>query len=93
MPAEIVELWERRLGKLKPEQLAREVMRLPAKRRLELIVERPDAQSVVAALDANDFFYTVQEIGADDSLPLLALASFEQLSHLFDIEWWRKEDP
>ena len=66
-------------------------MRLPAKRRLELIVERPDAQSVVAALDANDFFYTVQEIGADDSLPILALASFEQLSHLFDIEWWRKE--
>ena len=91
MPAEIVELWERRLGKLKPEELAREVMRLPAKRRLEQIVERPDAQSVVAALDANDFFYTVQEIGADDSLPLLALASFEQLSHLFDIEWWRKE--
>ena len=91
MPAEIVELWERRLGKLKPEELAREVMRLPAKRRLELIVERPDAQSVVAALDPNDFFYTVQEIGADDSLPILVLASFEQLSHLFDIEWWRKE--
>ena len=91
MPADIVELRERRLRNLKPAQLARELMRLPAKRRLELIVERPDAQSVVAALDANDFFHTVQEIGADDSLPLLALASFEQMNHLFDIEWWRKD--
>ena len=91
MPADIVELRDRRLRKLKPAQLARELMSLPAKRRLELIVERPDAQSVVAALDANDFFHTVQEIGADDSLPLLALASLEQMNHLFDIEWWRKD--
>jgi hypothetical protein len=66
-------------------------MNLPAKRRLKLIVDRPDAQSVAAALDANDFFHTVQEIGADDSLPLLALASLEQINHLFDIEWWRKD--
>ena len=91
MPADIVELRERRLGKLKPAQLARELMGLPAKKRLKLIVERPDAQSVVAALDVNDFFHTVQEIGADDSLSLLALASLEQMNHLFDIEWWRKD--
>ncbi len=82
---------EKWLYKQKPAQLARELMSLPAKRRLELIVERPDAQSVVTLLDANDFFHTVQEIGADDSLPLLALASFEQINHLFDIEWWRKD--
>ena len=73
MPADIVELRERRLGKLKPAQLARELMNLPAKRRLKLIVDRPDAQSVAAALDANDFFHTVQEIGADDSCRFLPL--------------------
>jgi hypothetical protein len=66
-------------------------MGLPAKRRLELILERPDAQSVTAALDANDFFHTIQEIGPDDSVPLLALASLEQVNHLFDIEWWRRD--
>ncbi|MGO9019168.1 MAG: DUF6178 family protein [Syntrophobacteraceae bacterium] len=91
MPADIVEFRERRFGKLKPAQLARELMSVPAKRRLKLIVERPDAQAVVAALDVNDFFHTVQEIGPDDSLPLLALASHEQMNHLFDIEWWRKD--
>ncbi len=91
MPADIVELMARKLGKLEPAQLALELMRLPAKRRVELIVGRPDARSVIAALDANDFFYTVLDIGPDDSLPVLALAGLEQLNHLFDIEWWRKD--
>ncbi len=91
MGADIVELEERRTGKGGPAQLARQLMTIPAKRRLELILERPDAGSVVAALDANDFFHTLQEIGPDDSLPLLALASLEQVNHVFDIEWWRKD--
>ncbi len=91
MPADVVKLDERRLRKTGPARLARELMGLPAKRRLELILERPDAQSVTAALDANDFFHTIQEIGPDDSVPLLALASLEQVNHLFDIEWWRRD--
>jgi hypothetical protein len=91
MPADIVEMMAKKLGKLQPAQLALELMRLPAKRRVELIVGRQDARSVIAALDANDFFHTVQEIGPDDSLAVLALASLEQLNHLFDIEWWRKD--
>jgi hypothetical protein len=91
MPADVVELIAKKLEKLEPGQLALELMRLPAKRRVELIVGRPDAQEVMAVLDANDFFYTVQEIGPDDSLSVLALATEEQLNHLFDIEWWRKD--
>ena len=91
MPAEIVDLNEKRLSKLKPEEIAGALMRLPAKRRIEVILKRQDSEAVVAALDANDFFHTVQEIGPDDSLPVLALASLEQLNHLFDIEWWRKD--
>ncbi len=87
----IVELKEKELEKLTRGQLALGLMRLPAKRRIELIVGRQDAQSVVAGLDANDFFHTVLEVGADDSLPILAMGSLEQLNHLFDIEWWRKD--
>jgi hypothetical protein len=91
MPADILDLNEKRLERLRPRQLSRELMRLPAKRRLELILERPDAAAVVAALDANDFFYSVKEIGPDDSLSMLALAKIDQLNHLFDLEWWRKD--
>ncbi len=91
MPADIVRLDEKRLRKTGPARLARHIMGLPAKRRLEMILERPDAQAVVAGLDANDFYHTLQEIGPDDALPLLALASIEQVNHLFDIEWWRRD--
>jgi len=91
MAADILNLNERRLERLPPRLLSRELMRLPAKRRLELILERSDSAAVVAALDANDFFYSVQEIGPDDSLPFLALAQVDQLDHLFDLEWWRKD--
>ncbi len=91
MPADILDFNDKTLAKLPPDRLAGELMRLPARRRLDLILDRTDSEAVVAALDANDFFFTVQEIGADDSLPLLALGRQDQLNHLFDIEWWRKD--
>lgn len=91
MPAEIVDLNEKRLEKLGPGQRVRELMRIPAKRRFELILESPDAERTMAALDVNDFFHFLQDIGPDDSLPMLALASVEQINHLFDIDWWRKD--
>jgi hypothetical protein len=91
MPADVVKLDERRLRRSGPAQFARDLMSHPARQRMELILERPDAKDLVAAMDANDFFHTIQEIGPDDSLSLLALASLEQVNHLFDIEWWRKD--
>jgi hypothetical protein len=91
MPADIQELNDKTLATLPPDGLAGQLMRLPAKKRLELILDRPDSEAVVAAMDVNDFFFTVQEIGGDDSLPLLAMGRPDQLNHLFDIEWWRKD--
>jgi len=89
--ANIVDLNEKRLEKLPPRQLTRELMGLPAKRRMKVILERADAELVVSALDANDFFFTIAEIGPDDALPLLALARLDQINHIFDIEWWKKD--
>eukprot|EP00389_Voromonas_pontica_P009811 GDKH01014897.1.p2 GENE.GDKH01014897.1~~GDKH01014897.1.p2 ORF type:complete len:566 (+),score=176.84 GDKH01014897.1:91-1788(+) len=91
MPTNIVDLNEKRIERLPARELARELMRLPAKKRMDLILERPDSESVVAAMDANDLFFTIQEIGPDDSLPVLGLASPEQVDHIFDLEWWRKD--
>ncbi|MCE5334560.1 MAG: DUF6178 family protein [Desulfobacteraceae bacterium] len=91
MPANILDLNEKRLERLPVRELARELMRLPAKRRMDLILERTDSESVVAAMDANDLFFTLQEIGPDDALPILGLASLEQVNHIFDLQWWRKD--
>lgn len=67
------------------------LMKLPARERLAEILARPDAEAVVAGLPVQDFFLFVQEIGPDDAGPLLALGKCEQLIHLFDIEWWSKD--
>lgn len=92
MAGDILNLNDKRLVRLPPAQLARELMRLPAKKRMEVIMERPDAEAVAAAMDVGDFFFTIQEIGPDDSIPLLALSTRDQMDHLFDIEWWKKDE-
>ncbi|NSW86606.1 MAG: hypothetical protein HPY84_09830 [Syntrophobacteraceae bacterium] len=79
------------LERLPPGQLTPYLFRLPARKRLEAVLQRADAASVIEALDVQDFFFFVQELGAEDSLPLLALARVDQLNHLFDIQWWNKD--
>jgi hypothetical protein len=80
-----------RLEKLPPDALSRELMYLPAKERLETILNRPDSAAVVAALAEQDFFLTVMELGPNDALPMLALAQMQQLNLLFDLQWWQKD--
>lgn len=72
-------------------ELSRQLMGLPARKRLEAVLSRPDAAEVVAAFPVQDFFFFVKEIGPDDALPILALGQVEQLVHLFDLEWWEKD--
>lgn len=91
MGAPIVDFEEKRLEKLPPRELSRYLMSLPVKKRLDLILQRADAEEVVAALSDQDFFFSVKELGPDDSLPLLSLARVDQLNHLFDLEWWKKD--
>ncbi len=76
---------------LTPRELSQQLMGLPARKRLEAVLSRPDAEAVVAALPVQDFFFFVKEIGPDDALALLALGQVEQLVHLFDLEWWDKD--
>ncbi len=67
------------------------IMSMPARQRLESILEHEDAEALVGQLSVHDFYFTVKEIGAEDATPLLALAKIEQLNHLFGLEWWLKD--
>jgi len=87
----VVDFEEKRLDKLPPREMSGRLMRLAPRERLQVILDRTDAEAVVAALAVQDFYISVQETGPDDSLPLLALATVAQLKHLFDIEWWQKD--
>lgn len=67
------------------------LMTLPAKARMEAILDRVDAAQIVQAMNPQDLYLTVKEIGPDDALPLLSLASTSQWIHFFDMECWHKD--
>ncbi|HOV86468.1 MAG TPA: DUF6178 family protein [Syntrophobacteraceae bacterium] len=69
----------------------RRLMTLPVKARLDAILAREDAEKVFAGLPVQDFYFSVVEIGPEDSLPFLALAGVDQLNYLFDLQWWKKD--
>lgn len=91
MPTAVIDFTEKRLEKLAPGALSLSLMRLPARRRLEMILQREDAEQVVAALAEQDFYFSVKEIGPEDALALLGMARLQQLNHMFDLEWWHKD--
>lgn len=91
MAKNVIDLESKRWTKWPPRLLARHIMTFSAKERMETIISRPDAEAVAAALSDQDFYLTVKEIGAEDALPLLAVASLDQITHVFDLEMWRKD--
>ncbi len=88
----IIDFKEKRIERLPPRELSSHLMSLPVRQRMEIVLQREDAEAVVQAMPEQDFYFTVKEIGPDDSLPFLALARIEQLDHLFDIEWWMRDE-
>ncbi len=64
---------------------------LPAKKRLDAILERPDVMRVVRSLPVQDVLLTVREVGPSDSLELIELLSPRQVQGLLDLDAWRKD--
>jgi hypothetical protein len=66
-------------------------LRLPADRRLELLLHSPKPMRLVRALPDADLYLTVREVGPADAMPLISLASAAQIMHLIDLESWRND--
>lgn len=63
---------------------------LPAKRRLELIVEDPDGRRLTRGFTPQEYYLMVKEIGETDAQQLIVNGSAEQLTVLLDFELWDK---
>jgi len=73
-------------------QQAREAaLALPPEKALERILEHPEPAALVHSFPAQDLHLLIHEIGPDDGLPLLALASDGQLEYILDQEAWRDD--
>jgi hypothetical protein len=69
----------------------REIMALPPEQALGRILSDPQPAALVHSFPESDFYLLVHDIGPEDALPLLALASDRQWDHVLDLEAWAKD--
>ena len=69
----------------------REILSVPPKKALERIVDAPQPAALVHSIPEEDFYFLVNDIGHNDSLPLLSLASNKQWEYMVDLEVWEKD--
>jgi hypothetical protein len=67
------------------------VLELNSRDRLEALLHAKQPMRLVRSIPDSELYLTVRELGPADALPLLALASAEQLQHLVDLEAWRRD--
>jgi hypothetical protein len=69
----------------------RAVLSLPGEQALDRIVGHPRPASLVQSFAETDLHLLIHEIGPADALPLLAMASNDQLQYLLDAETWEAD--
>ena len=69
----------------------RQILELPPEKALERILEDQHPAALVHSFPEQDLYLLVNEIGAEDSLPLLSLATNKQWEHIVDLETWQKD--
>ena len=76
---------------LQLQEKRRAIMGLPAEKALERILNDPQPAALVHSFPEQDFYMLVDEIGPEDCLPLLTLATNKQWEHIVDLEVWQKD--
>jgi hypothetical protein len=82
-----------------PKEIAQALQKLRAdlagargKGKLDLIFAAPNPGALVRRLPAEDLYFTIQEIGIEDSAELVAFASPEQFRAFVDLDCWKGEE-
>jgi hypothetical protein len=68
-----------------------EILSLPPEQAITRILADPQPAALVHSFPESDFYFLVHDIGPEDALPLLALASNKQWDHLLDLESWARD--
>ena len=73
------------------EQTRKDVMARPPEEALDRILNDHQPAALVHSFPMTDFYLLVHDIGPEDCLPLLELASDRQWDYLLDLETWRND--
>ncbi len=67
------------------------LLALPPEKAMDLIFEHPRATDLVQSFPEQDFYFLIHDIGPEDSLELLAMASEAQWEYILDLESWQRD--
>ena len=68
-----------------------QLMALDPKDAMERILQDPQPLPLVHSFPEQDLYFLIHDIGPEDALPVLALASEKQWDHIVDLEAWQKD--
>lgn len=77
---------------MEPAKVLQATEHLPGNERQDAILTNIHAEQVVQMMHLEDLYLLIKDIGEQDSLALLELASSEQVEGLFDLEVWVKDN-
>ncbi len=69
----------------------KEILSLPPKEALGRILNAAEPAALVHSFPEQDLYFLMHDIGLDDALPLLSLASDKQREYILDIETWDRD--
>jgi hypothetical protein len=72
-------------------QERKQIMKLSPEQAMEKILEYKQPDALVHSFVEQDFYFLIHEIGPEDCLPLLALASQNQWEYILDMEIWDQD--
>jgi len=78
----------------KVEYLQREraaIIALPPEKALDRILDAAEPAALVHSFPEQDLYFLIHDIGAQDALPLLSLASHRQWEYIVDMETWDRD--
>ncbi|MCD6184719.1 MAG: hypothetical protein J7K84_02840 [Deltaproteobacteria bacterium] len=67
------------------------ILGLPPEKALDAILEAEHPGAVVQSFQEDDFYFLINDIGLNDSVELLSLASARQWEYIVDIETWDRD--
>ncbi|MEE4262140.1 MAG: DUF6178 family protein [Desulfobacteraceae bacterium] len=68
-----------------------QILTLPPGKALDRILQDPQSLPLVHSFPEQDLYFLIHDIGPEDALPLLSLASDKQWEHIVDLEAWQRD--
>ena len=72
-------------------ELRKTVLALPPEKAMDAILNAPQPAALVHSIPETDLYFLIQDIGPEDCLPLLSLASKAQWEFMLDMATWKAD--